>query len=67
MEKCVRCDKRGSVKLEGKVYKMVMRLTKLYVLETMALQKRQEAELEVAEVKMLRFSLRGLMMMDRIG
>ena len=37
----------------------------LYGLETMALRKRQEAELEVAEVKMFRFSL-GVMRMDRI-
>ena len=35
-------------------------------LETLALTKRQETELEVAELKILRFSLRG-MRMDRIG
>ena len=33
-------------------------------LETVALRKRQEAQLEVAEIEMLRFSL-GVMMMDR--
>ena len=37
----------------------------MYGLETMVLRKRQEAELEVAEVKMLRFSL-GVTRMDRI-
>ncbi|KAI5608354.1 hypothetical protein C0J50_6825, partial [Silurus asotus] len=37
----------------------------LYGLETMALSKRQEVELEVAEMKMLRFSL-GVTTMDRI-
>ena len=37
----------------------------LYGLETVALRKRQEAELEVAEIQMLRFSLR-VMRMDRI-
>ncbi|KAF7653171.1 hypothetical protein LDENG_00086540, partial [Lucifuga dentata] len=37
----------------------------LYGLETVALRKRQEAELEVAETKMLRFSL-GVTRMDRI-
>ena len=35
----------------------------LYGLETVALTKRQEAEMEVAELKMLRFSL-GVTRMD---
>ena len=42
-----------------------MRPALLYGLETVALTKRQEAELEVAELKMLRFSL-GVTRMDRI-
>ena len=37
----------------------------LYGLETVALTKRQEAEMEVAELKMLRFSL-GVTRMDKI-
>ena len=37
----------------------------LYSLETVTLRKRLEAELEVAEMKLLRFSL-GVMRMDRI-
>ncbi|KAF7704300.1 hypothetical protein HF521_021372 [Silurus meridionalis] len=37
----------------------------LYGLETVALSKRQEVELEVAELKMLRFSL-GVMKIERI-
>ncbi|MCI4387574.1 hypothetical protein PGIGA_G00075700 [Pangasianodon gigas] len=37
----------------------------LYALETVALRKRQESELEVAELKMLRFSL-GVTRLDRI-
>ena len=37
----------------------------LYGLETLALRKRQEEELDVAEIKMLRFPLR-VMKMDRI-
>ncbi|KAL7834762.1 hypothetical protein SRHO_G00290090 [Serrasalmus rhombeus] len=37
----------------------------MYGLETVALSKRQEAELEVAEMKMLRFSL-GVTRMDKI-
>ena len=39
--------------------------TMLYGLETVALTKRQEAEMEVAELKMLRFSL-GVTRMDKI-
>lgn len=38
----------------------------MYSLETMALTKRQEAELEVAELRMLRFSLE-MTRMTRIG
>ena len=38
----------------------------LYGLETVALTKRQEAEMEVAELKMLRFSL-GVTRMDKSG
>ena len=38
----------------------------LYGLETVALTKRQEAEMEVAELKMLRFSL-GVTRMDKIS
>ena len=37
----------------------------LYGLETVALTKRQEAEMEVAELKMLLFSL-GVKIMDKI-
>ncbi|KAF7660222.1 hypothetical protein LDENG_00286240, partial [Lucifuga dentata] len=51
--------------MKGKVYKTVVRPAMLYGLETVALRKRQEAELEVAETKMLRFSL-GVTRMDRI-
>ena len=61
----VMCDRRVSAKMKGKVYKTVLRPTMLYGLETVALGKRQEAELEVAEMKMLRFSL-GVTRMDRI-
>ena len=52
--------------MKGKVYKAVVRPTMLYGLETVALRKRQEAELEVPDVKMLRFFLGG-MRMDRSG
>ncbi|KAF7711788.1 hypothetical protein HF521_000799, partial [Silurus meridionalis] len=59
------CDRRVSERVKGKVYRTVVRPAMLYGLETVALSKRQEAELEVAELKMLRFSL-GVTRMDRI-
>ncbi|KAI5107764.1 hypothetical protein C0J45_1358, partial [Silurus meridionalis] len=59
------CDRRVSARMKGKVYRIVVRPAMLYVLETVALSKRQEAELEVAELKMLRFSL-GVMRIDKI-
>ena len=61
------CDRRvpTRVKLKGKVYKVAVRPAMLYGLETVALTKRQEAEMEVAELKMLRFSL-GVTRMDKI-
>ena len=58
----VMCDKKVSARMKGKVYKTVMRPVMLYALETVALRKRQEAELEV---KMLSFSL-GVTKMDRL-
>ena len=57
------CDERLSARLKGKVNKMVVRPAILSGLETEALRKRQEAELEVGEVKTLRFSL-GVTRMD---
>ncbi|KAI5085502.1 hypothetical protein C0J45_2268, partial [Silurus meridionalis] len=51
------CDRRVSTRMKGKVYRTVVLPAMLYGLETVALSKRQEAELEVAELKMLRFSL----------
>ena len=47
------------------VYKVAVRPVMLYGLETVTLMKRQDAELEVAELKMLRFSL-GETRMDKI-
>ncbi|KAL7867553.1 hypothetical protein SRHO_G00089370 [Serrasalmus rhombeus] len=59
------CDRRIAARVKGKVYKTVVRPAMTYGLETVALSKRQEAELEVAEMKMLRFSL-GVTRMDKI-
>ncbi|KAI5087616.1 hypothetical protein C0J45_22105, partial [Silurus meridionalis] len=50
-------DRRVSVRVKGKVYRTVVRPEMLY--------ERQEVELEVAELKMLRCSL-GVTTMDRI-
>ncbi|KAK3551899.1 hypothetical protein QTP70_031557 [Hemibagrus guttatus] len=61
----VLCDQKISVRIKGKVYRTVVRPAMLYGLETVSLRKRQESELEVAELKMLRFSL-GVTRLDRI-
>ncbi|KAK3571170.1 hypothetical protein QTP86_003655 [Hemibagrus guttatus] len=61
----VLCDRKISVRIKGKVYRTVVRSAMLYGLETVSLRKRQESELEVAELKMLRFSL-GVTRLDRI-
>ena len=51
------CDRRVPARVKGKVYRVAVRPAMLYGLETVALTKRQEAEMGVAELKMLRFSL----------
>ena len=59
------CDRRVAARVKGKVYKVSVRPAMLYGLETVALTKRQDAEMKVAELKMLRFSL-GVTRMDKI-
>ncbi|KAK3521020.1 hypothetical protein QTP86_018665, partial [Hemibagrus guttatus] len=49
----VLCDRKISARIKGKVYRTVVRPALLYGLETVSLRKRQESELEVAELKML--------------
>ncbi|KAK3525945.1 hypothetical protein QTP70_011035 [Hemibagrus guttatus] len=61
----VLCDQKISARIKGKVYRTVVRPAMLYGLDTVSLRKRQESELEVAELKMLRFSL-GVTRLDRI-
>ncbi|KAK3525830.1 hypothetical protein QTP70_010668 [Hemibagrus guttatus] len=58
-------ERKISARIKGKVYRTVVRPAMLYGLETVSLRKRQESELEVAELKMLRFSL-GVTGLDRI-
>ena len=59
------CGRRVPARVKGKVYRVAVRPAMLYGLGTVALTKRQEAEMEVAELKMLRFSL-GVTRMDKI-
>ncbi|KAK3562042.1 hypothetical protein QTP86_025229, partial [Hemibagrus guttatus] len=61
----VLCDRKISARIKGKVYRTVVRAAMLYGLEAVSLRKRQESELEVAELKMLRFSL-GVTRLNRI-
>ena len=51
------CDRGVSARVKEKVYKGAVRPAMLYGLETVVLTKRQEAEMEVAELKMLRCAL----------
>ena len=48
------CDRRMNVKINGKVYRTVVRSALMYGAETWALKKAQENKLEVAEMRMLR-------------
>ena len=58
------CDRRVPARVKGKVYKVAVRPAMLYGLDTVALAKRQEAEMEVAELKMWRFSLGVIRMVN---
>ena len=59
------CNRSLSACAKRKVYKTVVRPAMLYGLETVPLTKKQEAELAVAQLKMLTFSL-GVTRMDKI-
>ncbi|KAK3535282.1 hypothetical protein QTP70_006954 [Hemibagrus guttatus] len=61
----VLCDRKISARIKGKVYRTVVRAAMLYGLETVSLRKRQESELEVAELKMLSaLNLPGFQLVD---
>ena len=58
------CHRRVPARVKGKLYKVAVRPTMLHGLETVVLTKIQEAAVEVAKLKMLRFSL-GVTRMDK--
>ena len=59
------CDKRLPARVKGKVYSSVVRPAMVYGLETVAVTKKQVEEMEVAEMKMLRFTM-GVTRKDKI-
>ena len=59
------CDRRLPARVKGKVCSSVVRPAMVYGLETVADTKKQVEELEVAEMKMLRFA-KGVMRKDKI-
>ena len=58
-------DRRLPARVKGKVYSSVVRPAMVYGLETMAVTKKQVEEMEVAEMKMLRFAM-GVTRKDKI-
>ena len=58
-------DRRLPARVKGKVYSSVVRPAMMYGLETVAVTKKQEEEMEVAEMKMLRFAV-GVTRKDKI-
>ena len=52
------CDRRLPAREKGKVYSLVVRPAIVYRIETVAVTKKQVEEIEVAEMKMLRFAMR---------
>ena len=58
-------DKRLPARVKGKVYSSVVRPAMVYGLETVAVTKKQVEEMEVTEMKMLRFAM-GVTRKDKI-
>ena len=59
------CNRRLPARVKEKVYSSVIRTAMVYGLETVALTKKQVEEMEVAEMKMLRFAT-GVTRKDKI-
>ena len=53
------CDRRLPARVKGKVYSSVVRPAMVYGLETVTVTKKQVEEMEVAEMKMLKFAMGG--------
>ena len=51
------CDRRLAARVKEKMYSSVVRPAMEYGLETVAVTKKQVEEMEVAEIKMLRFAM----------
>ena len=61
----VLCDRNMPAAVKGRVYRTCVRPAMLYGIETVPMTKAQEGKMEVAEMKMLRFSL-GLTRANRV-
>ena len=74
------CDRRLPARVKGKVYSSVVSPAMVYGLETVAVTKKQMKEMEVGEIKMLRFAMevtkkdkirneyiRGTVKVERLG
>ncbi|XP_063613159.1 uncharacterized protein LOC134786487 [Penaeus indicus] len=59
------CDRKVPDKVKGKLHKLMIRPAMLYGLETVPLTKSQERELEVAEMRMMRYEV-GVTRLDKI-
>ena len=59
------CDRRLPARVKGKVYSSVATPAMVYGLETVAVTKKQVEEMEVADMKMLRFAM-GVTRKDKI-
>ena len=59
------CDRSLPPRVKEKVYSSVVKPAMVYGLETVAVTKKQVEEMEVAEMKMLRFSM-GVTRKDKI-
>ena len=59
------CDRRLPARVKGKMYSLMVRPAMMYGLETVAVTKKQVEEMEVAEMKMLRFAM-GVTRKDKV-
>ena len=59
------CNRKLPARVKGKLYSLVVRLTMVYGLEMVAVTKKQVEEMEITDMKMLRFAM-GVMREDKI-